>query len=78
MRGTKLETKKSRSLEACEVSPGFMSPDIGSKRGRRWGKMLKSFSKKVLQAWSGKFFGIRSRDRYGATDQPSFSGVKMK
>jgi hypothetical protein len=48
MRGTKLETKKSRSLEACEVSPGFMSPDIGSKRGRRWGKMLKSFSKKVI------------------------------
>jgi len=22
--------------------------------------------------------GIRSQDRYGATDQPSFSGVKMK
>jgi len=40
--------------------------------------MLKSFSKKVIQAWSGTFLGVRSRHHYGATDQPSFSGVKMK
>jgi hypothetical protein len=42
------ETKESRSLGACEVSPGFMSLDIGSKRTSRWGKVLKSFSKEVI------------------------------
>ena len=47
-RGTMLETKESRSLGAYEVSPGFVSLDIGSKRRSRWGKMLKSFSKEVI------------------------------
>jgi hypothetical protein len=48
-----LETKELRSLAACEVSPGFMSPDISSKKRGRWAKMPKSFSKKVIPsvAW---------------------------
>ena len=79
MGGTILETKESRSLGACKVSPGFVSLDIGSMRRSRWGKMLKNSSKKVIPSLvcEGSWGNPDAHRTVMDYRQPGFKGVRM-